>query len=50
MMGTSGNVIERPLAQEGRSSTVFNNSKNLALFFLLRDHALRVGLVFVLLS
>ena len=50
MMGTSGNVIERPLAQEARSSTVFNNSMNLALFFLLRDHTLRVGLVFVLLS
>ena len=29
-MGTSGHVFERPLAQEGRSSTVFNNSKNLA--------------------
>ena len=28
-MGTSGNVIERPLAQKGRSSTVFNNLKNL---------------------
>ena len=26
--GTSGNVIERPPAQEGRSSTFFNNSKN----------------------
>ena len=29
-MGTSGNVFERPLAQEGRSSTIFDNSKNLA--------------------
>ena len=28
--GTSGNVFERPLAQEGRPSTLFNNSKNLA--------------------
>ena len=27
---TSGNVFDRPPAQEGRSSTVFNNSKNLA--------------------
>ena len=25
-----GNVSERPLAQEGQSSTIFNNSKNLA--------------------
>ena len=30
IMGTSGNVFERPLAQEGLSSTIFNNSKNLA--------------------
>ena len=29
-MGTTGNVSERPLAQEGLSSTIFNNSKNLA--------------------
>ena len=28
--GTSGNVFERPPAQEERSSTIFNNSKNLA--------------------
>ena len=28
--GTSGNVFERPPAQEGRSSAFFNNSKNLA--------------------
>ena len=28
--GFSGNVIERPPAQEGLSSTIFNNSKNLA--------------------
>ena len=28
--GTSGNVFERPLVQEGRSSTVFNNSKHSA--------------------
>ena len=26
----AGNVFERPLAQEGLSSTIFNNSKNLA--------------------
>ena len=31
VMSTSGNVLERPSAQEGRSSTIFNNSKNLAL-------------------
>ena len=29
-MGTSGNVFERPPAQEGLSSTMFNNSNNLA--------------------
>ena len=28
--GTAGNVFERPPAQEGLSSTIFNNSKNLA--------------------
>ena len=28
--GITGNVFERPLAQEGLSSTIFNNSKNLA--------------------
>ena len=28
--GIMGNVFERPLAQEGESSTLFNNSKNLA--------------------
>ena len=28
--GTSGNVFERPLAQEGRPSTFCNNSMNLA--------------------
>ena len=27
--GTAGNVYERPLAQEGLSSTIFKNSKNL---------------------
>ena len=27
--GRTGNVFERPPAQEGRSSTIFNNSKNL---------------------
>ena len=30
IMGTSGNVFERPPAREGRTSTLFNNSKNLA--------------------
>ena len=30
IMGTSGNVFERPLAQEGRSSAFFGGSKNLA--------------------
>ena len=30
IMGASGNVFERPPAQEGLSSTIFNNSKNLA--------------------
>ena len=30
IMGTSGNVFERPFAQEGQHSTLFNNSKNLA--------------------
>ena len=29
-MGISGNVFARPPAQAGRSSTIFNNSKNLA--------------------
>ena len=29
-MGTSGNVFERPPAQEGRSSTIFNHLKNSA--------------------
>ena len=29
-MGTSGNVFERPPAREGRTSTFFNNSKDLA--------------------
>ena len=28
--GVAGNVFERPPAQEGLSSTIFNNSKNLA--------------------
>ena len=28
--GTSGNVFERQVAEEGRPSTVFNNSKNWA--------------------
>ena len=28
--GITGNVFERPPAQEGLSSTIFNNSKNLA--------------------
>ena len=28
--GIMGNVFERPPAQEGQSSTIFNNSKNLA--------------------
>ena len=32
IMGTSGNVLERPSAQEGLSSTVFHISKNLAVF------------------
>ena len=30
--GVTGNVFERPPAQEGLSSTIFNNSKNLASF------------------
>ena len=30
IMGISGNVFERLLAREGRTSTLFNNSKNLA--------------------
>ena len=30
IMGTAGNVFERPPAQEGLSSTIFHNSKNLA--------------------
>ena len=30
VMGTSGNVCERPPAQEGLSSSIWNNSKNLA--------------------
>ena len=30
IVGTSGNVFERLLAREGRTSTLFNNSKNLA--------------------
>ena len=30
IMGTSGNVFERPPVQEGLSSTIFTNSKNLA--------------------
>ena len=30
IMDTSGNVFERPSAQEGLSSTIFDNSKNLA--------------------
>ena len=29
-VGITGNVLERPPAQEGLSSTIFNNSKNLA--------------------
>ena len=29
IVGASGNVFERPSAQEGRTSTLFNNSKNL---------------------
>ena len=29
-MGTSGNVLERLPAREGRTSTIFNNPKNLA--------------------
>ena len=32
IMDTSGNFFERPSAQEGRSSTVFNNSKNSVSF------------------
>ena len=28
--GSTGNFVERPLAQEGLSSTILNNSKNLA--------------------
>ena len=30
--GILGNVFERPLAQEGQSSTIFNNSMNLLAF------------------
>ena len=30
VMGTSGNVFERLPAREGRTSTLFENSKNLA--------------------
>ena len=30
ILGTPGNVFERPSAQEGRPSTFFNNSENLA--------------------
>ena len=30
ILGTSGNVFERLLAREGQTSTLFNNSKNLA--------------------
>ena len=33
IMGTSGNVFERLLAPAGRTSTVFNNSQNLGIFF-----------------
>ena len=32
-MGTTGNFFERPPAQGGLSSTIFNNSKNLASLF-----------------
>ena len=30
IVGTSGNVFERLLAREGRTSTIFDDSKNLA--------------------
>ena len=30
--GITGNVCERPSAQEGRPSTFFNNSKNFGIF------------------
>ena len=33
IVGTSGNVFERLPAREGRNSTLFNNSKNLATSF-----------------
>ena len=30
--GITGNVVERPLAQEGQTSTIFNNSKEFGIF------------------